>query len=120
MAGGIVRAPKTAKPRAVPVEDVEPDDEPEPLPEPESEPEAEFEPAFDAEPDAESDLEPAFEPLADEPVDEDPVDFEPTPVIRTLPPGFDDHLPDPEDLEYIDDDDATPGRTGDKGRPADD
>ena len=41
-------------------------------------------------------------------------------MIRTLPPGFDDHLPDPEDLEYIDDDDATPGRTGDKGRPADD
>ena len=124
MAGGIVRAPRTATPRAVPVEDVEPDDEPEPQPErepePELEPEPEFAPAFDAEPDAESDLEPAFEPLADEPVDEDPVDFEPTPVIRTLPPGFDDHLPDPEDLEYIDDDDATQGRTGDKGRPADD
>jgi hypothetical protein len=41
-------------------------------------------------------------------------------VIHTLPPGFDDHLPDPEDLEYIDDDDATPGRTGDQSRPADD
>ncbi|MDT5005434.1 MAG: hypothetical protein QOJ24_2610 [Mycobacterium sp.] len=120
MAGGIVRAPRTATPRPVPVEDVEPDDEPEPYPESEPEQEAEFEPAFDAEPDAESDLEPAFEPLADELVDEDPVDFEPTPVIRTLPPGFDDHLPDPEDLEYIDDDDATQGRTGDKGRPADD
>jgi hypothetical protein len=120
MAGGIVRAPRTATPRPVPVEDVEPDDEPEPHPESEPEQDAEFEPAFDAEPDAESDLEPAFEPLADELVDEDPVDFEPTPVIRTLPPGFDDHLPDPEDLEYIDDDDATQGRTGDKGRPADD
>jgi hypothetical protein len=122
MAGGITRAPKTATPRAVPVEDVERDVESEAQPEPEPEPEfePEFEPAFDAEPDAESDLEPAFEPLHDEPVDEDPMDFEPTPVIHTLPPGFDDHLPDPEDLEYIDDDDATPGRTGDQSRPADD
>ena len=33
MAGGIVRAPRTATPRAVPVADVEPDDEPEPQPE---------------------------------------------------------------------------------------
>jgi hypothetical protein len=104
----------------VPVEDVERDVESEAQPEPEPEPEPEFEPAFDAEPDAESDLEPAFEPLADEEVDEAPMDFEPTPVISTLPPGFDDHLPDPEDLEYIDDDDATPGRTGDQSRPADD
>jgi hypothetical protein len=122
MAGGITRAPKTATPRAVPVEDVERDVESEaqPDPEPESDVEPEFEPAFDAEPDAESDLEPAFEPLHDGPVDEDPMDFEPTPVIHTLPPGFDDHLPDPEDLEYIDDDDATPGRTGDQSRPADD
>ena len=47
-------------------------------------------------------------------------DDEPTPIIRTLPPDFDDDLPDPEDLEYIDDDDATPGPTGDQRRPADD
>ena len=31
-----------------------------------------------------------------------------------------DDLPDPEDLEYIDDDDATPGPIADQTRPPDD
>ena len=35
-------------------------------------------------------------------------------------PDFEDDLPDPEDFEYIDDDDATPGPIGDKSRRADD
>ena len=46
--------------------------------------------------------------------------IEPAPIIRALPPDFDDDLPDPEDLDYIDDDDATPGPIGDQRRPADD
>ena len=113
MAGGVARRPKVATPREVPVEDVD-------VEEFEPEPEPEFEPAFESEPDAESDLEPAFDAEEDEPLDEEPADDEPTPIIRTLPPDFDDDLPDPEDLEYIDDDDATPGPTGDQRRPADD
>ena len=34
--------------------------------------------------------------------------------------SFDPDLPDPEEFEYIDDDDATPGPIGDKSRRADD
>ena len=135
MAGGIARAPKTASPDSPKLtfgrksastadQNVDLDDdsgsEPEPEPELEPGPEPEFEPAFEAEPDAESDLEPAFEPEDEEPLDEEPADDEPAPIIRALPPDFDDDLPDPEDLEYIDDDDATPGPIGDQRRPADD
>ena len=42
-----------------------------------------------------------------------------TPRAEANVPDLDD-LPDPEDLAYIDDDDATPGPTGDQRRPADD
>ncbi len=120
MAGGIARRPKAAAPdspkptfgresASTAHQNVDLGDEPEPEPE--------FEPAFEAEPDAESDLEPAFEAEEEEPLDDEP---EPAPTPRALPPDFDDDLPDPEDLEYIDDDDATPGAIGDKSRPADD
>ncbi len=127
MAGGIARRRKVVAPDSPKLtfgresasaahQNVDLDDEPEPEPE--------FEPAFEAEPDAESDLEPAFEaeeePLDDDlPLDDEP-EREPAPTPRALPPDFDDDLPDPEDLEYIDDDDATPGAIGDKSRPADD
>lgn len=125
MAGGIARAPKVATPREAPVaaeDEVEPEPEPQP----------DFEPAFEADadtgPDAEREPEPglepafqpAFQPEDEEPLDDEPADDEPAPIIRALPPEFDDDLPDPEDLEYIDDDDATPGPTGDQRRPADD
>jgi hypothetical protein len=54
----------------------------------------------------------------------EPLDDEPAPIVRL--PDTDanvsdlDELPDPEDLAYIDDDDATPGPVGDQRRPADD
>jgi hypothetical protein len=71
-----------------------PPDEPEPQREsgPEREPEAELKPVFDA-------------AIRMDTV-RDPVDFQ-------------QDLPDPEDLEYVDDD-ATPGAIGDKSHPADD
>jgi hypothetical protein len=116
MAGGVARTPKVATPREVPVEDVE-------VEEFEPEPEPEFEPAFESEPDVESDLEPAFDAEEDEPLD--PIPPKPTFGRESASSSnqnvhFDDDLPDPEDLEYIDDDDATPGPTGDQRRPADD
>jgi hypothetical protein len=120
--------------------ELENDSGPEPSDEPDHEPE--FEPAFADEPDAE----PVFKAEPDPPsspkrtfwrksasgsrqnvdLDEDEPDDEeePAPIVR-LPPreanahDFDD-LPDPEDFEYIDDDDATPGPIGDQRRPADD
>lgn len=133
MAGGITRRPPKPKPtpgresassspqnvdldeQEAPEPDFEPAFPPEPEPETEPEPEPELEPEQEPEPEA---LEPAPPPP-------------PKPTFGResasrwnhyvdLGPDFDDDLPDPEDLEYIDDDDATPGPTGDKGPPADD
>jgi hypothetical protein len=82
----------------------------------------EFEPAFEPEPE----LEPVFAPAPDE----EPAEFQPpfaTPpdegpvsTAQVGRPHFDDDLPDPEDLEFIDDDTATPGPLGDRPRPSDD
>ena len=91
-------------------------------PEPD-EPEVADEPDLGAEPD--DDLEPDPEPGPDlEPEEEPPPEEEAAPIVRVPRarpdvPDMDD-LPDPEDLEYIDDDDATPGPIADQTRPADD
>ncbi len=124
MAGGITRRP-TPKPtlgresasktrKNVGLDDeMEPETEPdaiEPEIEPDIEPEPEFEDAFEPEPD----LQAAFEPP------EAPENrAERSEAPPALPEEHDD-LPDPEDFEYIDDDDAAPGPIGDKSRRADD
>ncbi|HKV21795.1 MAG TPA: DUF6350 family protein [Mycobacterium sp.] len=92
------------------------------------EPDTDVAPAFDPSPDPEPAFEPEPEPEPEPPAPPKPtfgresarrsdhyVDFDPD-----FDPDFDDDLPDPEDFEYIDDDDATPGPIGDKGRRADD
>jgi hypothetical protein len=113
MSGGITRTPKVAEPPAEPVGDDDVDDR-------EPEPEPDFEPAFEARPRPEPERASGLEPEAEEPPDGVPADVEPAPVARASPPDFDDYLPDPEDLEYIDDDDATRDPIGDQRRPADD
>ncbi len=147
MAGGIARRVKVAR---APVDDeIKPDepDQPEEVAPEEPEPDAPEEPEPDApeepEPDApkrtfgrksassshqnvDFDERPEPEPEPEPDVgDELPRYDEPAPIIR-LPAaesGARDwgDLPDPEDLEFTDDDDdATPGSGGDQRRPADD
>ncbi|OBK75027.1 DUF6350 family protein [Mycobacterium sp. 1274761.0] len=83
----------------------------------------EFEPAFEPEPE----LEPVFAPEPDagptefQPPFATPPDEGPVSTAQVGRPHVDDDLPDPEDLEFIDDDDAaTPGPLGDRPRPSDD
>ncbi len=64
--------------------------------------------------------EPDHEPDDDLAPGEPPVDITPLPRPATGRPHIDDDLPDPEEFEYIDDDDASPGPVGDQTRPADD
>ncbi|WNG92036.1 DUF6350 family protein [Mycobacterium sp. ITM-2016-00318] len=142
MAGGIARPLRAPKPTtgresaSSSRQNVDLDDD--------IEPEPEFEDAFEPEPDLQS----AFEPQEPEPhrpeepealvpeveplLDDEPADVRPPRIVRTAPadpdpdpdpdsdPDFEDDLPDPEEFEYIDDDDATPGPIGDKSRRADD
>jgi hypothetical protein len=137
MAGGIARRPKTPKPTigrqnaSDSHQNVDFDEGSDSAPEPE----AEFLPAFEPEPDVEPVFDPQPEPDPEPAFEPDPEDFEPQPAPPTPPKptfrrgsasnshqsvDFDDDLPDPEDFEYIDDDDATPGPAGDQTRPADD
>ena len=98
MSGGIARTQRVV---AAPLERLEPR-EPEPSPEP------------DLDGETKPDVEPEDELRPDE---------EAAPVMhvpRAEADVADVDLPDPEDLEYIDDDDATPGSVGDQRRPADD
>ena len=141
MAGGVARTPpKVAAAREEPVDDFdvaepvdeaadEPVDEPELEPAFDDEPDPEFEAAFEPEPEPEP--EPSQNPTPNpnaEPEPEpgpppryfDPADVRPPRIVRAAPVDFHDDLPDPEDFEYIDDDDAAPGPIGDKSRPADD
>lgn len=124
MAGGIARRPKVAKvapPRDEPIADVDVDEsEAEFRPVFEPEPEPEQEPVFKAAPEPEPEPESDFEPEDDLPPDEQPADVTPLPRPATGRPHFDDDLPDPEDFEYIDDEDAAPGPIGDQPRRADD
>jgi Family of unknown function (DUF6350) len=148
MAGGIARTPFSPKPTygrrsaSKPRHNVDLDEDAEAESEAEVEPgperEGEREPGAEPEPDweggPERDPGPEREPEAEPEPDFQPV-FEPEPEAPTQPKptfgrqsasrshqnvDFDDDLPDPEDLEYIDDDDATPGPVGDRPRPADD
>jgi Family of unknown function (DUF6350) len=139
MAGGIARRPHAPKPTigresaSNSRQNVDLDED--------TEPEPEFEDAFEPEPDLQS----AFEPQGPEPhgpeasvpeveplFDDEPADVRPPRIVRPASadpgpdpgpdsgPDFEDDLPDPEEFEYIDDDDATPGPIGDKSRRADD
>jgi uncharacterized protein DUF6350 len=70
----------------------------------------------------EPELRPAFESdIEPEAEEEEPVA---NPIVRLPAREVNAHeledLPDPEDFQYIDDDDATPGPIGDQRRPADD
>jgi hypothetical protein len=82
--------------------------------------------APDTEPEAEPEPEPTLEPEPADDLDlgDELPRYEP-PAPVTLPPTahvgpVDDDLPDPEDLAFIDDEDATPGPVGEQRRKADD
>jgi hypothetical protein len=108
MAGGIARRPRAA--RVSPDVGADPD-EPEPGDELEEEPEEPQEPEEAEEQQSDED-----EPAS---VEEEPMPVIRLPLVEADVPDLDE-LPDPEDLAYIDDDDATPGPIGDQRRPADD
>jgi hypothetical protein len=104
----------------------EPEREAEPGPgagrEREAGPEREAEPEPEAEPEAEPepDFQPVFEPEPESPPTPKPTFGRGSASSSNQNVDFDDDLPDPEDLEYIDDDDATPGPVGDQRRQGDD
>ncbi|OBA89757.1 hypothetical protein A5662_02305 [Mycobacteriaceae bacterium 1482268.1] len=88
------------------------------------EPEPELEPVFAPEPETETESEPQLDepekPAEFQPPFSEPADVGPVSSAQVGRPHVDDELPDPEDLEYIDDDDAAPGPLGDRRRPSDD
>jgi hypothetical protein len=104
--------------------EVEPevDFEPKPVPAREREPEPEREPGPKREPEVvpEPDFQPVFEPEPESPTPPKPTFGRRSASRSNQNVDFDDDLPDPEDLEYIDGDDAAPGPVGDRPRPADD
>ena len=135
MAGGIARGPRVATPKPTfgresasssrPNVDLDEgevgeDLEVEPTPVFDSEPDSGFEPVFEDGADEDHEPHPEPHPEDEEPLFEEPADVTPLPRAATGRPHFDDDLPDPEDFEYIDDDDAAPGPMGDRTRPADD
>ncbi len=118
MAGGIVAPKRTfgRKSASSSRQNVDFDEGSEPEPD---EPEVADEPDLGAElePEPEPDLEPEEELAPDE--EAAPGEVSPAGPAAVDVPDIDD-LPDPEDLAYVDEDDATPGPTGDQKPSADD